>query len=92
MVMSTGTSTASKQIGFKLSFTDGGSLIYSKSAGSVFYSTTIFTTFCPSTSCTMATANTIPVSLQLTDTYGDGNQGNSILLSSANGTIGSFGE
>jgi len=66
-----------------------GTTIYQKTAGTPFYATTIFSTFCLSAACPAPA--TLNLTIIMTDSYGDGWNGNILTIKQNNAVVGSFG-
>lgn len=65
--------TKTNQIGFTVRLPNG-TVVYTRNPGTTFTSSTVFSVFCPSSACTVA--STVDYYLTMTDSYGDGWNGN----------------
>lgn len=64
-----------------------GTIIYQRTSGTVFDATTVFSTFCPAGGCPVG----LLLSITLTDSFGDGWNGNALGFQQNSVTVGSFG-
>jgi len=79
--------TKTNEIGFTVKLPNG-TVVYTRSPGTTFTSSTVFKVFCPSSACTIAP--TVDYYLTMTDSYGDGWNGN-ILAFKQGSTTTRFG-
>lgn len=78
---------ATAEVGFVIK-DNKGTVIFNRTAGTTFATTTIFKVFCPTTTC--SSTATVSYSVSLSDQYGDGWEG-TVLAFRQNGTLTPFG-